>query len=135
MFDPPSFLRVVAFAVIFGGIEYRYVNRREAQWTREVPGFDEKPVFWLYAPYHFYFLLPLLIVVSFTPSVSAWAGNVFYAALAEDVAYFVWRGKTVMRGEWTTQLFGSFQLGKVTVPAWWPLDALIVTAFYLLPFV
>ncbi len=120
-------------AVIYAGIEYSYVNRKEAPWTKQIEGFHEKPVFWKYTRYHVYLLLPLFIAISYTGSITAWAGNIFLMALVEDVAYFAWRGKMVSEGEWTVQLFGSFKLGGVVVPVWWPLDAVIVILSYAIP--
>ena len=134
MFDPASFVRVAAFSVIFAGIEYRYINRREEEWPRTKDGFFEKPAFWVISPYQAYLLLPLFMVVSFAPPVSAWAGNTFLTALLEDAAYFVWRGKGVQKSDWTTTLFGSFKLGDLLVPTWWPLAGLLVAALYFLPF-
>lgn len=133
MFDPGSFVRVVVFAVIYAGIEYRYVNRYE----REPAGsgvFSEKPVFWVMTPYHVFLLLPMFIVAAYSPSISAWAGNTFFLAVIEDVAYFVWRGKSVIEGEWTTTLFGSLRAGGYVVPTWWPLDSVVAAALFLLPF-
>lgn len=134
MFDPGSFVRVLVFAIIFAGIEYRYVNRREKDWTKTVEGFVEKPAFWVITPYHFYFLLPLFIVASFTLPITAWAGNTFVLAILEDIAYFGWKGKLVIRGEWTTTLFGSIGVGRLVIPIWWPLDTLVAVALYLVPF-
>ena len=131
MFDEASFIRIVVFALVYAGIEYRYVNRREKDWTAE--GFSEKPVFWVVLPYHLYFLLPLFIVAAFALPITAWAGNTFMLAVIEDVAYFGWRGKAVKRGEWTTTLFGSVSVGKYVVPVWWPLDTLVAAALFLLP--
>ncbi len=133
MFDPISFLRVSAAAIIYAGIEYRYVNRREAGWTKEVEGFYEKPFASKYTQYHVLFLLPLFVVIAYTGSIAAWAGNVFLTAFLEDAAYFAWKGKMVSEGEWSTQLFGSFKLGGVVVPVWWPLDILLVVFFYGIP--
>ncbi len=133
MLDLLSFFKVLAAAVIYAGIEYGYVNRKEAEWTKKIDGFYEEPVFWKYTRYHVYFLLPLFIVISFTGSITAWAGNVFLLALVEDVAYFAWRGKMVTQGEWTAQLFGSFNLGGSVVPVWWPLDLVLVLFFYAIP--
>ncbi len=133
MFDSDSFARVAAFAIIFAGIEYRYINRAEADWTRKVDGFFEKPVFWVISPYHAYLLLPLFITAAFTLPVTAWAANTFVLAVIEDIAYFVWRGKAVRAGEWTTTLFGSFKVGRLVVPTWWPLDLLLAAGLYLLP--
>lgn len=129
-----SFIRVVIFSVIYGGIEFRYVNRREAEWTRGTPGFYEKALLGTYSPYHIYFLLPVFIVVGFTQDIPAWAANVFLAALVEDVFYFVWRKKWVAKGEWTTMLFGSFRLGGHEVPIWWVLVGMLVAALYYVPF-
>ena len=133
MFDLTSFVRVVAFAVIYAGIEYRYVNRREGPWTKTAEGFTEKPVFWVIAPYHLYLLLPLFIVVSFAPSISAWAGNTFLLSVLEDIVYFVWRGKAVNKQDWTTTLMGSFRVGPLVIPVWWPLDILVAGALFVSP--
>lgn len=133
MFDLLSFVRVVAFATIFGGIEYRYVYRREAPWTKQVADFGEEPAFWIIAPYNAYFLFPAFIVVALSPSITAWAGNAFLLAVLEDLAYFAWRGSRVRNGEWTTCLFGSFSTGGRVVPFWWPLALAIAVAFYLMP--
>ncbi len=135
MFEPVSFVRVFLAAIIYGGIEYRYINRREAEWTKKVEGFQEKEVFEKYSPYQLFFLLPLFVVVSYTGSIAAWTGNVFLFALLEDIIYFAWRGKMVMKGEWTTQLFGSFQVGSVVIPVWWPLDLVIALTLYAVPLV
>ncbi|QQG48056.1 MAG: hypothetical protein HY247_04635 [archaeon] len=134
MFDPVSFVRILAFAVVYAGVEYRYVNRSEAEWTKKVKEFPEKPVFWVIAPYHLYLLLPLFVIVSFTSSITAWAGNTFLLAVFEDIAYFGWRGRSVIEGEWTTTLFGSFRIGRWIVPIWWPLDAMIAAGLYFAPF-
>lgn len=134
LFDPVSFLRVVVFAAVFAGIEFRYINRREVGLDTKTGGLGEKPVMGLFLPYHLYFLLPLFIVASFSLPVTAWAGNTFAVALLEDVSYFVWRGRWVSRGEWTTRHFGSLSPAGLTVPVWWILDALIVAFLYLLPF-
>jgi hypothetical protein len=134
LFDPASFLRVLIFAIIYAGIEYRYVNRRDKEWTRTAEGFVEKPVFWVITPYHFYFLLPLFIVTSFTLPITPWAGNTFVLAILEDIAYFVWKGKLVSKGEWTTTLFGSMSVGRLVIPVWWPIDTLVAVALYLVPF-
>ena len=133
MFDAASFLRVVAFAVIYAGIEYRYVNRYERDYTKTAEGFVEKPVFGVFAPYHVYLLLPLFALVSFVPSFFTWVGNGLVLAVLEDMAYFVWRGKRVANGEWTTTIIGSFSVGGFEVPIWWPLDILVAAAFYALP--
>ena len=135
MFEPLSFVRVFLASIVYGGIEYRYINRREAEWTKQVEGFNEKAVLGKYSPYQIYFLLPLFVVVSFTTSITAWAGNVFLFALFEDILYFAWRGRMVMKGEWTTQLFGSFQVGSAVIPVWWPLDLVLALALYAIPLV
>jgi hypothetical protein len=127
LFDLTSFVRVVAFAVIYAGIEYRYVNRRE------VEGFLEKPLFWVITGYHFFLLLPLFIVASFAPSITAWAGNTFLLSVVEDAVYFAWRGKAVTKQDWTTTLMGSFKIGPAVIPVWWPLDILVAGALYLAP--
>ena len=133
MFDPASFVRVVAFSLIYAGIEYRYVNRFERPWTKSQEEFLEKPVFWVISPYHLYLLLPLFIVVSYSPSISAWAGNVFFLAVLEDMAYFAWRGTAVSKADWTTTLFGSFRVGGFEVPVWWPLDLAFAAALFWVP--
>jgi len=133
LFDLPSFARAVAFGVVYAGIEYRYVNRRESDWTHRIEGFYEKPAFWVISPYQAYLLLPLFVIASFTVPLTAWAANTFVVAVVEDAAYFVWRGKGVMKGEWTTTLFGSFRLGRFVVPAWWPMGVLVAAALYLAP--
>jgi len=119
---------------VYAGIEYRYVNRSEAAWTKEVQGFVEKPVFWVISPYQFFLLLPLFVIAGFTTSVGAWAGNTFVIAIVEDIAYFGWAKRRVVKGEWTTQLFGSLRVAGFVVPVWWLLDSLVVAAFYLLAF-
>ncbi|MDA4124386.1 MAG: hypothetical protein OK438_02895 [Thaumarchaeota archaeon] len=134
MFDGVSFVRAVVFAVIFAGIEYRYINRAEAEWTKKVEGFFEKPAFWVISPYQAYLLLPLFITAAFTFSITAWAGNTFLVAVLEDMVYFAWRGKMVMEGEWTTTLFGSFRIGRFVIPTWWPLDLLVAAGLYALRF-
>jgi hypothetical protein len=133
LFDWVSFVRILAFGIVFGGIEYRYVNRREAEWTKKTEGFNEKPVFWVITPYHLYLVLPLFIAASFTLSVTAWAANIFLLAVVEDMAYFVWKGKGVTKGEWTTTLFGSFSVGGFVVPVWWPVDLLVAALLYWVP--
>ena len=133
MFDTASFLRILVFAIIYAGIEYRYVNRREKDWTQPAEGFAEKPVFWVITPYHLFFLLPLFIASSFTLPISAWAGNTFVLAVMEDIVYFAWKGKLVTKGEWTTTLFGSFSIGRLVVPVWWPIDTVVAVALYLVP--
>jgi hypothetical protein len=130
LFDPGSFVRVVIFGLIYAGIEYRYVNRLEKEWTKTTEGFSEKPVFWVISPYHFYLLLPLFIVASYTPDISAWAGNTFFLAVLEDVVYFVWRGKAVSKSDWTTTLMGSVRVGSMEIPLWWPLDILVALGLY-----
>jgi len=135
LFEPISFVRVLLAASVYGGIEYRYINRREAEWTKRVEEFHEKAFLAKYSPYQLFFLLPLFVVVSYTASITAWAGNVFFFALLEDIAYFTWRRRMVMKGEWTTQLFGSFQVGSVVIPVWWPLDVVIFLALYAIPLV
>ncbi len=133
MFDAASFLRVVAFAVIYAGIEYRYVNRYEREYTKTAEGFVEKPVFGVFAPYHVYLLLPLFALVAFVPTFTTWVGNGLVLAVLEDAAYFAWRGKRVTKGEWTTKIIGSFSIGGVEIPTWWPVDLLVAAAFYLAP--
>ena len=133
MFEPASFVRVIVFGIVYAGIEYRYVNRREADWTKKAEGFLEKPVFWVISPYHLYLLLPLFISVAFALPLTAWVANTFLLAVVEDVAYFAWRGKPVMPGEWTTKLFGSFRLGRFVIPVWWLPELLVVLALYLVP--
>lgn len=133
MFEPLSFLRTVIFAVLFAGIEYRYVNRREEEWTRKVDGFYEKAAFWIISPYQAYLLLPTFVAVAFTLPVSAWAGNSFLVAIVEDMAYFAWRGSWAAKGEWTTKLFGSFTVYGREIPFWWPLGLVIAAALYLMP--
>jgi hypothetical protein len=133
LFDPASYLRVVVFGVIYAGLEYRYVNRREEEWTKRMDGFFEKPVFWAITPYHLYFLLPLFVTASFALPITAWVGNAFTLAVLEDVAYFVWRGKLVAKGEWTTTLMGSFTLGGLEIPLWWPLDIAAAAVLFWAP--
>lgn len=133
MFDPASFVRVVAFAAVFSAIEYRYINKKEAGFDRAAGVHDEKPIFWVISPYHLFFLLPLFIIASFSFSVTAWAGDTFVLAVLEDMAYFAWRGSGVAKGEWTTRLFGSIGVGKAVVPVWWPLDLLVALALFVLP--
>lgn len=133
MFDPASFLRVVVFGVIYAGIEYRYVNRYGEERTKTAEGLPEKPVFWEISPYHLYLLFPLFVAVSFSFSITAWAGNGLVLAVLEDVAYFVWRGKAVRAGEWTTRLFGSFRVGDFVIPVWWPVDILLAVALFWIP--
>ena len=133
MFEAASFVRVIVFGIIYAGIEYRYVNRREADWTKKTEWFLEKPVFWVISPYHLYLLLPLFVSAAFTLPLTAWAANTFLLAVVEDIAYFVWKGKPVMPGEWTTTLFGSLRLGRFVIPVWWLPELLVVLALYLVP--
>jgi hypothetical protein len=132
LFDPGSFLRVAIFGVIYAGIEYRYVNGYEREWAA-TGGFPERPVFWVITPYHLFLLLPLFVTVSFTLSITAWAGNTFFLAVLEDVVYFVWRGKSVTAGDWTTTLLGSLRVGRLVVPLWWPLDILLAAVLFWVP--
>jgi hypothetical protein len=134
LFDPVSFARVAVFGVIYAGIEYRYVNRHEAGWTKEAEGFNEKFVFWVISPYHLLFLLPLFIAASFTFSITGWAGNTFFLAVLEDVVYFFWRGRFVTKADWTTTVLGSVGVGRHEIPLWWPLDIAIAAALYWAPF-
>jgi hypothetical protein len=122
LLDPASFARVAVFGAIYAGVEYRYVNRYERDWTKEKEEFNEKPVFWVISPYHFYLLLPLFVTVSYAPSLTAWAGNVLFLAVFEDMVYFVWRRSPVSKKDWTTTLMGSFRVGPMEVPYWWPID-------------
>lgn len=133
MFDLASFVRVVAFGIIYAGIEYRYVNGFERDWPKTPEGVTEKPVFWVITPYHLFFLLPLFILVSFSPSISAWAGNTFVLAVLEDIVYFAWRRRAVTKEDWTTTLFGSFRIGGTVIPVWWPLDLIVAGILYLAP--
>lgn len=133
MFELVSFVRSFAFAAIYAGIEYRYVNRAEADWTKSTAGFYEEPAFWRMSPYQVLLLFPLFIVSGYTLPVTAWAGNVFLIATVEDIAYFLWRGKFVLAGEWTTTLMGSLRVGRYVIPFWWPLTALVAFGLYFLP--
>ncbi len=133
MFDPASFVRVVLFGLIYAGVEYRYVNRYERQWTKSQEEFLEKPVFWVISPYHFYLLLPLFVVASFAIPLTAWAGNGFFLAVFEDMAYFLWRRSPVTKADWTTTLFGSVRVGGFEVPLWWPVDLAITVVLFLAP--
>ena len=133
MFDPASFVRVAAFGIIYAGIEYRYVNRYERDWPRTPEGTTEKPAFWVITPYHLFLLLTLFIVVSYSPSITAWAANTFVLAVLEDMVYFAWRGKAVSKEDWTTTLFGSFRIGGIVIPVWWPLDIIVAGVLYLAP--
>ncbi|HKT22277.1 MAG TPA: hypothetical protein VJR06_06710 [Nitrososphaerales archaeon] len=134
MFDPASFVRVIIFGIIYAGIEYRYVNRSEADWTKTAEGFSERPLFWAITPYHFFLLLPLFVVASYAPSITAWAGNVFFLAVIEDAVYFIWRRRPVAKADWTTTLMGSIRFGPMEVPVWWPLDTLIAAVLFWLWF-
>lgn len=133
MFDAASFLKVVAFALVYAGIEYRYVNRYEREYTKTAEGFVEKPVFSVFSPYHVYILLPLFAIVAFAVQFTAWVGNGLVLAVLEDIAYFAWRGRWVTKGEWTTTIIGSFSLGGVEIPTWWPIDIAAALAFFLVP--
>ncbi len=133
MFDAASFLRVVVFAAIYGGIEYRYVNRYERDYTKTAEGFVEKPAFFVFAPYHVYFLVPLFALVSFAWPFTNWVANGLILAVLEDAAYFIWRGRRVVKGEWTTTIMGSFGVGGFEVPIWWPVDILVAVGLYALP--
>ena len=133
MFDLVSFVRALAFAVFYAGIEYRYVNRREEGWTKKVEGFFEKPVFWKIAPYQAYLLFPIFVIVGCTMPVTAWAGNTLLIMVLEDVAYFVWRGSWVRAGDWTTTLLGSISVGRRVIPLWWVPAVLLVLVLYLAP--
>ena len=131
MFDAASFLKVVAFALVYAGVEYRYVNRYEREYTKTAEGFVEKPVFSVFSPYHVYLLLPLFAIVAFAEQFSAWVGNGLVLAVLEDIAYFGWRGRWVTKGEWTTTLMGSFKLGRIEIPTWWPIDIVAALALFL----
>lgn len=134
MFDTASFLRIIVFAAFYAGIEYRYINRSESEWVNGKEVYREKFLFWVVRPYHLYFLLPMFIAVSFALPLTAWAGNTFFLAVAEDIGYFLWRGKGVRKGEWTTRWFGSVKVGGLVVPLWWPVDILVAVAFFVVPF-
>ena len=133
MFDFTSFARILAFAIVYAGVEYRYVNRYESEWAGGEEVYTERFLFSVVRPYHLYLLLPMFIVVSFSWPITAWAGNVFALAILEDVFYFVWRRKKVRKGEWTTRLMGSLSLGGLVLPLWWPTDAVVAVALYLAP--
>ena len=133
MFDPVDFIRVIAFGVVYAGIEYRYVNRYERDWTRTAEGFVEKPVFWQISPYHLYLLLPLFVIASYASSLTAWAGDTLFLAVLEDMVYFVWRGSLVSKNDWTTTLMGSFRVGRMEVPVWWPIDIAAAAVLFVLP--
>jgi hypothetical protein len=128
-----SFIRSVSFAILFAGIEYRYVNRREVTWKDGVDQEGEKPAFWLISPYQAFLVFPAFVVVALAPSISAWAANTFLIALVEDVAYFLFRGSWVRAGEWTTNLFGSFSVAGRVIPVWWPLSLVMSAVCYLMP--
>jgi hypothetical protein len=136
LLDPVSLIRSLAFAIIYGGIEYRYVNRRE-EGDRPAGSpyeFFEKPVFGHFAPYHVFMLFPLFVTAAFSLVLTAWVGNFFLIAVAEDIAYFGWRRSRVAAGEWTTRLFGSIGVGGVVVPLWWLFSFVLVALLYLVPF-
>ncbi len=130
MFEAASFVRVAAFGVVYAGIEYRYVNRYERELVAAAGGEVEKPVFWVMLPYHLYLLLPLFVIVSYSPSLTAWAGNLFFLAALEDMAYFAWRRTPVSKRDWTTRLMGSFRVGPMEIPFWWPLVAVVAAALF-----
>jgi hypothetical protein len=134
LFELLAFIRSAAFAVIFGGIEYRYVNYREEGWTTDGWNFKEKPVFGQYTPYHVFFVMPLFIAVGFTLPLTAWIGDALLIALVEDISYFAWRGRWVEKGEWTTKLYGSIGIGRRAIPLWWLAFFFLVSLFYLAPF-
>ena len=134
MFDAASFLRVVAFALVYAGIEYRYVNRYELEWTKTAEGFVEKPALHVFAPYHVYLLFPLFAFAAFAWPFTTWVANGLILAVLEDAAYFWWRGRWVAKGEWTTTIVGSFSAGAREIPAWWPLDILAAAVLFLVPF-
>jgi hypothetical protein len=134
LLDPASFVRVIAFGIVYAGIEYRYVNRYEREWTRTAEGFVEKPVFWVIMPYHLYLLLPLFMIASFALPLTAWFGNAVFLAVFEDMAYFVWRGKMVVKGDWTTTIAGSVRAGGYEIPIWWPVDILVAAVLFAVPF-
>lgn len=133
MFDSAAFVRVVAFAAIYAGIEYRYINRYERGWTKKTVEFNEKPVFWVISPYQLYLLLPLFVVVAFSPSLTAWGGNTAFLIVLEDAIYFMWRRKPVGKSDWTTTLMGSFRIGRLQMPLWWPLGAFVAALLFWLP--
>ncbi|MDG6989243.1 MAG: hypothetical protein JRN21_07970 [Nitrososphaerota archaeon] len=130
MFDPASFVRVAAFGIVYAGIEYRYVNKYERELVAAADGEVEKPVLWVMLPYHLYLLLPLFVIVSYTPSLTAWAGNVFFLAGLEDMTYFAWRRTLVSKSDWTTKLMGSIRVGPMEIPLWWPLVAVVAAALF-----
>ncbi len=134
MLDTAALARILAFAVIYAGVEFRYINRSEADWADGKEVYREKFIFWVVRPYHLYLLLPMFIAVSYSPSLTAWAGNTFLMAVAEDMAYFAWRGKGVRSGEWTTRWFGEVKVRGLVLPLWWPVDALVAVAFFTAPF-
>jgi hypothetical protein len=127
-------MRSAAFAVIYGGIEYRYINNREEGWTTDGWNFKEKPVFRQFTPYHVFLLLPLFIAVGFSMPLTAWIGDALLIALVEDFSYFAWRGRWVEKGEWTTMLYGSVSIGRKAIPLWWPAFLVVVSLLYLVPF-
>lgn len=134
MLDILSFVRSLVFAVIYAGIEYRYVNGREAGSSPGSYEFFEKPILGAFAPYHVFLLFPLFITSAFALPLTAWAGNFFLLVVGEDMAYFGWRQSPVTKGEWTTRFIGSFNVGGMAVPVWWPLAVVFVALLYLAPF-
>jgi hypothetical protein len=134
LLEPYSFVRVIAVAAIFAGLEYRYVNNREKGSSGAVADFKERPVFSTIYPYHLYFVLPLFVLASFALPLTAWAANVFLLATLEDALYFVWRRKWIQPGDWTTKMFGSFRVGGATIPTWYPLALAAAAALYAAPF-
>jgi hypothetical protein len=133
LFDLVSFVRAAAFAVFYAGLEYRYVNRREKEWTTKVEGLFEKPAFWKIYPYHAYLLFPIFVIAGYAMPLTAWAGNTLLIIALEDIAYFVWRGSWVRAGEWTTTLFGSIGVGGRVIPTWWIPSVLVVLVLYWVP--
>ncbi|HXW37249.1 MAG TPA: hypothetical protein VEJ36_05040 [Nitrososphaerales archaeon] len=134
MFDFYSALRIGGFAVLFSGFEYFVVNRREANGSSAPSVLGAKPIFMEFYPYHLLFVLPVFIVVSYSASISAWAANVFLLALVEDALYFAWRGRWIVRGDWTAQTFGSFSVGGRVIPNWYPFALLAAAGLYAAPF-
>ncbi len=134
MLDPVSFVRAFAFAVFYAGIEFRYVNRRDEEWTKTMEGFFERPAFWKVSPYQAFMLFPVFVIVGSALPVTAWAGNTMMIMVVEDIAYFTWRRRGVEVGEWTTTLFGSFRAGRFVVPNWWGPAIAVAVALYLIPF-
>jgi hypothetical protein len=134
LFELASFVRSTAFALFFAGIEYRYVNRRDAEWTKTSEAFLEKPALWKLMPYHLFFVLPVFVISAYDLPITVWAGNVLWIMVLEDLAYFVWRGRWVMAGEWTTTLLGGFRVGKYVVPGWWIPWIVLALVLYWVPF-